>query len=97
MEGIVKKYQQKFKRLKEEMNRWDDLQSRLIVQFRNASSIIERLQVVQDCKNYSSLNSVAGVQAAVLRKQMESLQTILLSMKKTLYFSFFSCTFDQFA
>ncbi|XP_044495637.1 uncharacterized protein At5g43822-like isoform X1 [Mangifera indica] len=84
MEGIVKKYQHKFKKLKEEMNRWDNLQSRLIVQFRNASSIIERLQVVQDPRNYSSLNSVAGIQVAVLGKQMESLQTILLSMKKTL-------------
>lgn len=45
MEGIVKKYQQKFKKIKEEMNRWDELQSRLISQFKNASSIIERLQV----------------------------------------------------
>ncbi|XP_044474882.1 uncharacterized protein At5g43822-like [Mangifera indica] len=84
MEGIINKYQQKFKKLKEEMNRWDDLQPHLIVQFRNASSIIERLQVVQDPKNYSCLNSVGGIQAAVLTKQMESLQIILPSMEKAL-------------
>ncbi|ESR48634.1 hypothetical protein CICLE_v10002549mg [Citrus x clementina] len=84
MEGIVKKYQQKFKKIKEEMNRWDELQSRLISQFKNASSIIERLQILQDAKHYGNLNSIGGIEAAVLRKQMESLQTILLSMQKTL-------------
>lgn len=84
MEGIVKKYQQKFKKIKEEISRWDKLQSRLISQFKNASSIIERLQILQDSKHYGNLNSVGGIEAAVLRKQMESLQTILLSMQKTL-------------
>ncbi|KAJ4702304.1 Pentatricopeptide repeat (PPR) superfamily protein [Melia azedarach] len=83
MEGIVKKYQQKFKKIREEMNRWDELQSRLISQFRNASSIIERLQIIQDSKNYGSLISVGGIEVAVLRKQLESLQAFLLSMKKT--------------
>lgn len=46
MEAMVKKYQQKFRKVRDEMNRWDELQCRLISQFRNASSIIERLQVV---------------------------------------------------
>ncbi|GMQ11453.1 hypothetical protein CsSME_00054091 [Camellia sinensis var. sinensis] len=30
MEGMVKKYQQKFRKVKEEMSRWDELQSRLL-------------------------------------------------------------------
>lgn len=45
MEGILKKYQQKFKKVREEMDNWENLQSRLISQFSNASSIIQRLQV----------------------------------------------------
>ena len=45
MEGMVKKYQQKFRKVRDETKRWDELQSRLLSQFRNASSIIERLQV----------------------------------------------------
>lgn len=83
MEAIVKKYQQKFKKVRDEMNRWDELQSHLISQFRNASSIIERLQVLQDPNNYGALNRVDGIVNAVLRKQMESLELILLSMKRT--------------
>ncbi|XP_021902626.1 uncharacterized protein At5g43822 [Carica papaya] len=84
MEGIVKKYQKKFKMVKDEMNRWEELQCRLISQFRNSSSIIERLQVIQDSRNYGGLSSVDGIKDAVLQKQMESLEIILLSMKKTL-------------
>ena len=41
----MKKYQQKFRKVRDEAKRWDELQSRLLAQFRNASSIIERLPV----------------------------------------------------
>lgn len=80
----MKKYQQKFRRVKDEMCRWDELQSRLISQFSNASSIIQRLQVIQDCRNYGALKCVEDIENAVLAKQMESLQTILLSINKTM-------------
>lgn len=46
--------------------------------------------MIGDCNNYGNLKSVDGIVDAVVRKQLESLQTILLSMNKTLYFSF-SC------
>ncbi|KAK5802878.1 uncharacterized protein At5g43822 isoform X3 [Gossypium arboreum] len=85
METMIKKYQQKFKKAKDEMSKWDDLQSRLISHFRNASSIISRLQIIQNSKNYASLNCVGGMEAAVMQKQMDSLQTILLSMKNTIF------------
>lgn len=81
---MVKKYQQKFRKVKEEMSRWDELQSRLLSQFRNSSSIIQRLQVIQNPKNYGALKCIRGIEDLVLRKQMESLESILLSMNKTL-------------
>ncbi|CDP11407.1 unnamed protein product [Coffea canephora] len=84
MESMVKKYQQKFRKVKEEMGRWEELQSRLISQFTSASAIIQRLQLLQDSKKYGALQCVQGIQDAVLAKQLESLQTILLSMNKTL-------------
>ncbi|KAG8381350.1 hypothetical protein BUALT_Bualt06G0113200 [Buddleja alternifolia] len=84
MESIIRKYQQKFRKIKDEMSRWDELQLRLISQFSNASSIIQRLQVIRDSRNYGVLKCVDGIEDAVLAKQMESLQTILLSMNKTM-------------
>ncbi|XP_027090582.1 uncharacterized protein At5g43822-like isoform X2 [Coffea arabica] len=84
MDSMVKKYQQKFRKVKEEMGRWEELQSRLISQFTSASAIIQRLQLLQDPKNYGALECVQGIQDAVLAKQLESLQTIMLSMNKTL-------------
>ncbi|XP_009618641.1 uncharacterized protein At5g43822-like [Nicotiana tomentosiformis] len=84
MENIVKKYQQRFRKVKEEMDTWIDLQSRLLSQFTNVSSIIQRLQVLQNSKNYGALRCVEGIQEAVLLKQMESLQIILISMNQTL-------------
>ncbi|KAL4282098.1 hypothetical protein GQ457_03G012840 [Hibiscus cannabinus] len=84
MESMIKKYQQQFKKAKGEMSKWDDLQSLFLSHFRNASSIIARLQIIQNSKNYASLNSVGGIGVAVMQKQMDSLQTILLSMKNTL-------------
>lgn len=81
---MVKKYQQRFRKVKEEMGQWEDFQSQLLSQFTRASAIIQRLQVIQDSKNYSTLECVQGIKDAVLTKQMESLQTVLLSMNKTL-------------
>ncbi|PKI55100.1 uncharacterized protein At5g43822 [Punica granatum] len=84
MDAIVKKYQQKFRKAREEMDRWGELQARLVSQYRNALSIIERLPVIQESKNYGSLSCVDGIVEAVVGKQMESLEIILLSLNKTL-------------
>ncbi|KAJ0806615.1 putative casein Kinase 2 substrate [Helianthus annuus] len=84
MEATVKKYQQKFKKVKVDMDRWDDLHARLLSQFRNASSIIGRLQLLDDPKNYGFLKGIDNVKDLIFGKQMESLQMIMLSMNKTL-------------
>ncbi|KAF5207709.1 Pentatricopeptide repeat (PPR) superfamily protein [Thalictrum thalictroides] len=84
MEMLVKKYQQKYSKVREEMDRWDELQSRLLRQFRNASSIIERLEVLQDLQNYGALKSIVGIREAILGKQMSSLEVILQSLKDTM-------------
>jgi len=41
-------------------------------------------QVIGDKKYYGSLRGVDGVEEAVLRKQLDSLETILLSINKIL-------------
>ncbi|GAB2232439.1 hypothetical protein Droror1_Dr00011472 [Drosera rotundifolia] len=84
MESMVNKYQKKFKKSREEMDRWDTLQSRLVSQFSNASFIIDRLQVIQNKKNYGALKCVDGIEEAVLRNQMETLNTILVSINRTM-------------
>ncbi|CAK9316073.1 unnamed protein product [Citrullus colocynthis] len=81
---MVKKYQQRFRKFKDEMDRWDDLQVRLISQYQNASSIIGRLELLQDPKNFGSLSGMDGIVDALLGKQMESLQLSFSSIKKTM-------------
>lgn len=46
METMVRKLQQKYKKAREDMGKWDELQSRLLSLFKSATSIINRLQVV---------------------------------------------------
>uniref|UniRef100_A0A2P2LKG2 Uncharacterized protein MANES_13G069100 n=1 Tax=Rhizophora mucronata TaxID=61149 RepID=A0A2P2LKG2_RHIMU len=84
MEALVKEYQKKFRKVREEMDQWDLLQSQLLSQFRNAVSIIERLQLIQDRNSYGALECVEGVRDAVLRKQLESLDSIFISMNQML-------------
>ncbi|KAK6939094.1 Ribosome biogenesis protein C1orf109-like [Dillenia turbinata] len=66
------------------MNRWDDLQSQLLSQFRNVSSIIERLRLISDPTNYGDLKSIVEIKEALIAKQMDSLQTLLRSMCTTM-------------
>ncbi|KAF9614155.1 hypothetical protein IFM89_015625 [Coptis chinensis] len=84
MEVLVKKYQQKYRKIRDEMDRWDQLQSRLLLQFGNASSVMERLQVLQEPKNYGVLKSINGIKEEILGKQMMSLEVILHSLKDTM-------------
>lgn len=81
MESVIKKYQQKFRRVREELNLWKELQSLMIKQFSNAASVIKRLPLLRASENYGVLGCI---QDAVLTKQLESLQTIFQSMNNTM-------------
>ncbi|MED6118489.1 hypothetical protein PIB30_003237 [Stylosanthes scabra] len=84
MEGLVKKFQGKFLKVREQLNRWDELQSCLISQFRSASNMIHRLQVLQNSSNYGCLRCNCDVRDALVVNQMKSLDNIFVSMRSTL-------------
>ncbi|XP_057848676.1 uncharacterized protein At5g43822 isoform X2 [Cryptomeria japonica] len=84
MERLVKKYEQKYKKAREEMDKWNVLQSRLLNQLQNAIAIIERLKVLEDSENYGVLNVFSHITMELPGKQMESLETIFASMQSTL-------------
>ncbi|CAA7399591.1 unnamed protein product [Spirodela intermedia] len=84
MESLVRKYQQKYRKVEGEMKRWDELQSRLLSHFGSASSIIDRLEVLREKKNYGGLTCVDGVKEALLGKQLETLERIFSTMKDIL-------------
>ncbi|KAH9288593.1 hypothetical protein KI387_032710, partial [Taxus chinensis] len=84
MERLVKKYEQKYKKARDEMDKWDALQFRLLNKFRNAMVIIERLKVLENSENYGVLNTLSHIEKKLPGKQIESLEAIFSSMQSTL-------------
>ncbi|KAF3336052.1 Casein Kinase 2 substrate [Carex littledalei] len=83
METTMRKLQQRYRRAIEEMEKWDEQQASLLSSFTNASSIIDRLQVLGASKNYGSLQNVIGIKEALLAKQLESLENYFCQMRDT--------------
>lgn len=96
MSVLLKKLQKKYASVKDVMVRWDELQSQLLTQFGNATSIINRLKVLRDDGNYGALAIIPGIKDALLAKQIKALETTFISMKDTMKeFHSIVMTFDK--
>ncbi|KAJ3680940.1 hypothetical protein LUZ60_015429 [Juncus effusus] len=84
MEAKIRKLQKWYKRAIEEMEKWDQSQSEIVSSFSNASSIINRLEVLKESKNYGALQLVPRLEGKLLGKQTESLEMIFLLMNEKL-------------
>ncbi|KAK8949678.1 hypothetical protein KSP39_PZI005447 [Platanthera zijinensis] len=84
MTVVLKKLQKKYARVKDEMVRWDELQSQLLSQFGNATSIINRLKVLRYDENYGALGIIPGIKDALLAKQIKTLEMTFFSMNNTM-------------
>ncbi|TVU31641.1 hypothetical protein EJB05_23336 [Eragrostis curvula] len=84
MEAVVRKVQQRLRRVRGEIDRWEDLNSCLLSHFSNAANVISRLQGLGEDKNYGVLRVIPGIREDLVGKQMEILERILVYMRDIL-------------
>lgn len=81
MEHTFRKLAQKYKRAKEETDKWNDLQTHFLGLFSNAVLILERLPILTNSSNYGVLE---GISKDLIAKQLETLETLFIALQKTL-------------
>ncbi|WVZ62182.1 hypothetical protein U9M48_011956, partial [Paspalum notatum var. saurae] len=81
---VVRKVQRRVSKTREDMSRWDDLNTILLAQFSNSSAIISRIQMLRENKNYGPLLGVPNIRDDLVGKQLERLEQIFVSIRETL-------------
>ncbi|WVZ94538.1 hypothetical protein U9M48_040418 [Paspalum notatum var. saurae] len=84
METVVRKVQRRVSKAREDMDRWDDLNTIILAQFSNASAIVSRIQMLRENKNYGPLLGVPNIIEDLVGKQLERLEQIFFSIRETL-------------
>ncbi|KAI5067136.1 hypothetical protein GOP47_0017664 [Adiantum capillus-veneris] len=84
MDQLFRKLGQKYKRAKEEADKWHTLQTHFLSLFSSAVSILERLPILMDNSNYGVLEKVENMANDLPAKQLETLESLFSALHKTL-------------
>eukprot|EP00250_Pteridium_aquilinum_P012146 c20534_g1_i1 orf=345-932(-) len=84
MDQLLRKFGQKYKKAKEEADKWNNLQTQFLGLFGNAVTILERLPMLMDTNNFGALKEVQGMVKDLPAKQLETLESLFIALHKTL-------------
>lgn len=84
MDRLLKKIAHKYKRAKEEIDKWDSVQAQFVSLFGNAVAILERLPMLMDTNNFGLLKEMEGMVNDLPAKQLESLENLFVALHQIL-------------